>query len=247
MCILRRHEGHTWSDSSESLVLPPWTTLARPELWSSCGQCLSFWSSCWVPCKSKRVSPGEHRENVEKTSPSKIFLILLTLLVLIYFDYWVIIVIMRNMFLQVFFLSITRVNLNDQQSIICAIQNLFHLSFTWVGHIGTSFFSYLHVGWNKKCLCWIQYLHRRIFLYFTHDVIVSSFGQEMIIVPGPITTCSVPFCTLSSLYTGEGQYFIFNMIQHDFKSQNNNPVLQHFQQHWQLNLFCLSSYFCWVK
>ena len=112
-----------------------------------------FWSWCRVPCKSERVSPGEHRENVEKASPSEIFLILLTLLVLIYFDYWVIIVIIRNMFLQVFFLSITRVNLNDQQSIICAIQNLFHLSFTWVGHIGTSFFSYLHVGWNKKCLC----------------------------------------------------------------------------------------------
>ena len=96
----------TWSDSSESLVLPPWTTLARPELWSSCGQCLSFWSSCWVPCKSERVSPGEHRENVEKTSPSEIFLILLTLLVLIYPDYWIILVIMSSMFLQIFLLSI---------------------------------------------------------------------------------------------------------------------------------------------
>ena len=148
MCILRRDEGHTWSDSSESLVLPPWTTLARPELWwSLSGFFLIIVSSTLQVRESfSRRAPRECWESFalrdlpDPPHPPS-------------FDYWVIIVIMRNMFLQVFFLSITRVNRNDQQSIICAIQNLFHLSFTWVGHIGTSFFSYLHVGWNKKCLC----------------------------------------------------------------------------------------------
>ena len=31
-CDNNRCENPTWSDSSESLVLPPWTTRARPEL-----------------------------------------------------------------------------------------------------------------------------------------------------------------------------------------------------------------------